>query len=218
MSNTSLVFLFVSLFCGISYLLTTEKRPFFGDSFIKGSSIFCLGLFIIVSCQSPIALVMSVAFCLASMGDVFLASVKIKNYFIKGLESFAISYILYAVVFFTKIDTISYAEIKLSMVVITITVTMYRVISDGLGTLKIPVIAYMSIINLMVISAICGDFGNNFIMIGAFLLLSSDIVIALGEFKKDTSEKFIKLGEYYTWGSYYVGQLLIAIGFVKCFG
>ena len=221
MNNYSFEVLFLSLFCGIAYLLTTKFRPFFGDTFIKGVSISLLGAFVYSVCSEPIVLLMYLAFLVSSIGDVFMAMEEGK-YFIQGLISFAISYSMYIFIFSTKaikLDKLQdYKLIIISALILSV-FFIYRFVSSKLGQLKTPVVVYMTIITLMAITAVCGDFGNPLIMIGALLLLSSDIVIALGVFRKDVLGKdFINLGQYYTWSSYYAGQVLIAIGFVKSFG
>lgn len=76
--------------------------------------------------------------------------------------------------------------------------------------MKIPAMIYLCAITLMCITASLMDLPKRAVVIGAMLFLLSDSLIAANKFKTP-----IPLSNYAIWFTYYVGQCLITLGFLR---
>jgi uncharacterized membrane protein YhhN len=115
------------------------------------------------------------------------------------------------VVFFMLGQT-SWVDLISAVVLLAAGVGFFRLIRAGLGSMKVPVIAYIVIISLMVMQAISAfaspDFSQQqawMVSIGAVLFYISDIILAATRFWRPWKYGRISLGFYFT------GQLLIAL-------
>jgi alkenylglycerophosphocholine hydrolase len=80
----------------------------------------------------------------------------------------------------------------------------YLWLYPSLGALRFPVAAYM----VAIISMVAASHGlSGRVTVGAVLFLASDSVLAANRFHAP-----VPLGGYIVWGTYYLGQLLIATG------
>lgn len=82
--------------------------------------------------------------------------------------------------------------------------------APSLGAYARPVMLYVCTITVMVISAILAGFPRPWIVAGALLFLISDSIIAINRFKMP-----VPMRDYLVWGTYYLGQYGIAIGFLR---
>jgi uncharacterized membrane protein YhhN len=153
--------------------------------------------------------------CLA--GDVFLALPK-KKMFLYGLFSFLSGHIIYVLAFFP----LSKAGPDLWIVLLSIMLisgAVYYWLIPYLGSMKIPVLLYIVVISMMLVTAwsVMGNLGllpsgRTMIVTGAFSFYLSDIFVARDRFyKREFLNRLIGLPLYYT------GQFLFAfsVGFLK---
>ena len=110
------------------------------------------------------------------------------------------------------IGTPASSDILPVMLLIVLSGSFYKLISDGLGQMKGPVIAYILIISTMVAAAITvqGTVGLSptievLLLAGALLFYVSDLILAANRFWKPWRYNRISLAFYYS------GQLLIAL-------
>ena len=87
---------------------------------------------------------------------------------------------------------------------------MFAWLWPSLGDMKLPVAAYLCAITGMGVAATLAGFRAPWVIIGAMLFIVSDSMIAVGKFKSP-----IEYGNYLIWATYYVGQLFIALGFIR---
>lgn len=128
-----------------------------------------------------------------------------------GVVLFLIAQIAYSVVLillgqFTAWDILS------GVVLLIIGIVFFNLFKPNLGSMKVPVIAYMVIISLMVNRAIAAFNSPEFsstqawmISIGAVLFFISDVILAANRFWRPLKYQRIGLALYYA------GQMLIAL-------
>lgn len=144
-------------------------------------------------------------------GDIALLFQEKRKPFIIGLALFLSAHIAYTIIFimlgrFTPWDLLS------AVLIGAAAIAFYRLIAPNLGSMKIPVIAYILIISVMLNRAIAAFTSPVFspsqawmIALGAFLFYISDIILAANRFWKPWKYNRISLAFYYS------GQLLLAL-------
>ena len=153
-------------------------------------------------------LLIGLFFCLA--GDVFLALPQ-DRMFRLGLVSFLVGHIFYSVAFFTTAPVSAWTWWG-TLVALIVSGWIYRWLKPSLGTMNIPVLAYIVIITIMVSGAwsIWGDArlawtGRTMVFAGACCFYISDIFVSRDRFvKKEVLNRLIGLPLYYG------GQFLLA--------
>jgi uncharacterized membrane protein YhhN len=155
---------------------------------------------------------------LCLIGDVLLIP-KGRAWFLAGLISFLLGHILYIVAFSTLV---SFASLSwpFSVLIPLISLAMLIVFWRHLGAMRIPVIAYIICITLMVWGAWAVFFHTNLshttrllIALGATCFYISDLSVAIDHFiKKDFTNR--------AWGLplYYLGQFLLAFSLLPSKG
>lgn len=84
---------------------------------------------------------------------------------------------------------------------------MFMILRPYLDSFKIPVIIYGLFLTTMTITAVLIKTNNNLILIGSFLFILSDSMIAVGKF----IHPFFGVHQL-VWITYYIAQLFIPIG------
>lgn len=126
-------------------------------------------------------LIVALIFCLA--GDVFLLE---EEWFLFGLGAFFIGHVFFSLAFISYRGL--YLKWKPLVALLVIGGGTYAFLFDGLNDLAIPVAVYVLCILFMVWQAIglYDRYRNRrfrFVMIGAFLFLASDAILAINKFK-----------------------------------
>jgi uncharacterized membrane protein YhhN len=144
-------------------------------------------------------------------GDMALMFQERRKPFIIGLGLFLTAHIVYTVVFF-MLGQRSWVDFVSGLVLLAAGVGFFHLIRAGLDSMKVPVIAYIVIISLMVMQAISAftspDFSQQqawMVSMGAVLFYISDIILAATRFWHPWKYGRISLGFYFA------GQLLIAL-------
>ena len=147
-------------------------------------------------------------FCLG--GDVFLALPQ-ERMFLLGLVSFLLGHVLYVVGFFYVADVSQWTWVG-CLVGLLVSGLVFWWLRPHLGSMLLPVIAYIIVITVMVIGAwtVLGDpklsyAGRLLVIIGAVSFYLSDLFVARDRFlKSEFSNRLIGLPLYYC------GQFLLA--------
>ena len=173
----------------------------------------CLFIFTALVQTHPIPvyfylLLLGLIFCLG--GDVFLALPQ-DRMFLMGLVSFLLGHVLYVVCFFYVADTSYWTWIG-GLVGLLVSGLVFGWLRPHLGSMLLPVIAYIIVITVMVIGAwtVLGDpklsyAGRLLVSIGAVSFYLSDLFVARDRFlKSQFSNRLIGLPLYYC------GQFLLA--------
>jgi len=180
----------------------------------------CLFIFTVLVQSHPIPgyfylLLIGLIFCLG--GDVFLALPR-ERMFLFGLVSFLLGHVFYAGCFFYLADVSRWTWIGAGIGVVTSGGVFFR-LKPHLGSMRIPVIAYIVVITVMLVGAwtvLCDaavEFsGRLLICSGAVSFYISDLFVARDRFlKMEFKNRFFGLPLYY------FGQFLLAfsVGAVK---
>lgn len=172
---------------------------------IASLSLFKVGAYYPYSTLILIGLLFSLG------GDMALMWPKNLKSFRLGLASFLLAHIVYTIAFF-RIGVASAGDWLPIILIILVSGGFFMVIRSGLEKMMVPVIAYISIITLMIASAIIvhgtegvGVPSGLLVLVGAILFYISDLILAANRFWKPWQYNRISLAFYYS------GQLLIAL-------
>ena len=152
------------------------------------------------------------------LGDTVLLFAPLNElFFIAGLVMFLVAHVFY-ILAFRLTDTAlphSYSSMQLfisTIPFILISTGVFLFLKDSLGALMIPVIAYISVITLMGITAALrykkvSDKSFNLILAGAILFMASDTLIAVNKFYSPLPQAGVLI-----MGTYILAQYLIVKG------
>jgi uncharacterized membrane protein YhhN len=169
------------LIFAILFILTLPFHPYPFSYLIKAvpaliSAIACL---IIIKNRTD-ALLMGIGFLFCMAGDIFL-DLNREIYFVQGLGSFLAGHIFFSILFIRKFSYSFSKTVKAGFVLLYIILLAFLLIPH-LGNLFIPVVAYMSVIGIMGITAAFVKTRSPHIFIGASLFVFSDSIIAVSKF------------------------------------
>ncbi|MDH7489744.1 MAG: lysoplasmalogenase [Anaerolineae bacterium] len=143
-------------------------------------------------------------------GDVALMFRESRRAFLVGLVLFLLAHVAYTVVF-TALGRSSGWDI-VSAALLVAGAGFYALIRPNLGAMRVPVIAYMVVISVMVnravstlASPVFGAGQAAMVAVGAVLFYVSDVILAAARFWKPWPYHRISLAFYYA------GQFLIAL-------
>ena len=144
-------------------------------------------------------------------GDIALMFEDNRNAFTLGLGLFLLAHVAYTVVF-TLLGRISVWDGLSIAVLLAVGAGFYTLIRSNLRKMRVPVIAYMLVIAVMVSRAAATlaspDFSTEqalMIVVGALLFYLSDAILAAHWFWKPWRYRRVSLAPYY------IGQFLIAL-------
>jgi len=217
MLNILIIVLAIILLAG---LLVFEKSGNQKGKLPAKTILSCLFIFTALVQVHPIpgyyyVLLLGLIFCLG--GDVFLALPQDRA-FLMGLVSFLLGHLFYVICFFYVADISQWTWIG-CLVGLLVSCPVFLWLRPHLGSMLIPVIAYVIVITVMVIGAwtVLGDTRLNYagrllVFIGAVSFYLSDLFVARDRFlKSEFTNRLIGLPMYY------IGQFLLAfsVGLIK---
>lgn len=204
--------LVLSLACGAAYLVTRGLPAFTGSVVIKVLTVAPLALIAFRMLRDRDGLILANSLSFSTLGDMFLG-IDGEKLFVFGLVSFLIAHLLYIVLFVryrSKLMIASAGQKIIAALVMIFSAAMFAWLWPNLGDMRLPVAAYLCAITGMGVTATLAGFRAPWVVIGAMLFIVSDSMIAMGKFKSP-----IEYSDYLIWITYYVGQLFIALGFIR---
>ena len=210
MENTLIIFFAALLLAG---LLFFEKNGSRKGKLLTKTTLSCLFILTALVQPHPVpryfhVLLIGLFFCLG--GDIFLALPREKM-FQFGLVSFLLGHICYIGCFFYLADFSYWTWIGGVSGLVTAAAVFYW-LQPHLGSMLIPVMAYIVVITLMLIGAwtVLGDSGVRYsgrvlVFLGAASFFVSDIFVARNRFLKN---QFVN--RLFGLPLYYFGQFLLA--------
>lgn len=199
--------LWLSAASGTLYLITKSWQPFPGSIALKALSIAPLAVLAFQYLPAPDRWWLGTALSFACLGDILLDWPG--NHFREGLAAFLVTQLLYARLFARNwTHPLRISALGIGVLLFSITLTVWML--PNLGKLTIPVMCYIGALTLMAESAILANFKQRWIVWGALLFLLSDSLIGVNRFKMS-----FPLRDYLVWGTYYVGQCGITLGYLK---
>ena len=154
------------------------------------------------------------------MGDLTLQLTPFNDvFFLIGLAAFLITQLLYTIAFFSTPgpNTVFFRKIYLAIPVILYGWGILRLLSVGLGDMRMPVTVYTVVILSMLLSAVNREKKVNrqsflLVLAGAILFVLSDSMIALNKFTQP-----FEMARIAIMSSYITAQYLIAVGCTRQF-
>ncbi|MBL7111457.1 MAG: lysoplasmalogenase [Bacteroidales bacterium] len=154
------------------------------------------------------------------IGDVTLQLNQFNDiFFMVGLSGFLIAQLIYLSAFFSTrgSNILFFRKFWLIFIVIAYGIGIVWLLFDGLGDMKIPVIAYTIVILTMLSAAInrkekVNRLSYKLVLIGAMFFILSDSLIAIDKFTFE-----FPLARIAIMSTYVAAQYLIAVGCLKQF-
>lgn len=198
----------VFFFTFVVYLSTLHFRPYPLSYIVKIAPLISLAVIVFLNVKGVNRITILAALVFSAIGDVILA-IDGRQFFIYGLSSFALTHLIYTWLFL-KESVILRKHTFLVIPFILFGIIMLSVLVPVLNRMLLPVIIYLTIIVSMGISAVISKRSNNELVLGAFLFMISDSVIAINMFiaKVPSSSYWIML-------TYFPAQFLIVYGIIK---
>jgi len=212
-------------------ILFSEPRIYFLIALGVVSLIYLITLFfkenvfqfILKSCLVPLIMAVYVfgpnkvlttivlALVFAWLGDVLLIKINNPIFFMFGLASFLIGHIFYIITMFSYANPLHIPILIISVIIaVCYGIITFKTVKPS-PEMKIPVIAYETIILIMVISALQLFLANEswfgtLVFAGSLCFIASDTMLALVTFRKKPLFVYVMI-------TYIAAQLLIALGF-----
>ena len=147
------------------------------------------------------------ALALSAIGDYFLS--RDEDKFTVGLVAFLSAHLLYIWIFWQAIEAASFGWGQAAMVVYTLVYGAY--LWPRAGDFRLPVLAYIFVITVMVASAMMMPAGFALVVLGSLSFALSDSVLALEMFVIKSAKTKLTLSKI-VWVSYIAAQGLLVIG------
>lgn len=196
-------FLYWMLALGYIWFKSAEKQhPL--SALLKALPILILAYLALMQAEGPVRLWLLLALLFSAGGDIALTFVG-ERAFIGGLLLFLTAHLCYIVALLQQ-PTIPTAAgwLILSLLFVYATLLLRRLLPN-LGTLKIPVLFYVTVILGMGIAAVVHAPFSGWLIAGAVLFMLSDSMIALDRFAQPIPNR-----DMLVMGSYYGAQYLLA--------
>ncbi len=207
------ILLAVSVFTALLFWVTVSIRPFPGSAVLKWFPIGMLALYVLRRRQSRQEWMLAFALLFHSVGDILL-DLDRTGYLMVSIGGFLLGHLFYIATFLPDvrkgIRMTAGKKIFVSGVVLY-TIVMGVVLLPRLKGFMIgPVVVYMAAIGTMVVMSVLPSYRAKWITLGAVLYIASDSLIAVNQYVTPVPES-----HFLTWPSYYLGQVLIVMGFLR---
>jgi uncharacterized membrane protein YhhN len=189
------------------YLLTVAFTPYYLDFLSKILPIVVLLALCVSQFEGTKRMLISSALIASGIGDVLLA-LSIENGFVFGLGAFLVAQLIYSIIFFKCRDNekASKQRIGLAIGVVFFSIIMANYILPATAELFIPVAVYLTVITMMMLSALLFNMPI-WTVIGAFSFIASDSLLAQSIFKLP-----VELSTHLIMFTYYAAQFFIVNG------
>ena len=218
------LWLILALICAVLEVIAVSKNLQRLEYFAKPAMMICLFLWL-YSSTSLVGNVLwfGLGILFSLVGDVLLIS--FDRMFLLGLIAFLLAHISYVTGFREEIVTVTAWSLILAVfIAINIGRLLRRIVgamrAKGQNRLVIPVIAYGTVISVMLYAAMSTIYNpawktnaSFFVSLGAFLFCASDAVLAWNNFVSP-----LKNGRVWNITLYYLGQMGLIAGVISQFG
>lgn len=209
MFGIQLVTLAVSGLLGLGYFRYIEEAPGTKRTVCKTSPIMLLAVCAAMA-GGPVLLI--VALALSALGDAFLAYEGDRP-LLGGLSSFLLAHVAYIALFLPMADIGVLSDQTWRLVagaaVVALSLGMAVRLYRPVGNLAGPVMAYVTVIAVMVLLSLMLD--DVMIFAGAMIFMASDTALALRIFVFRPGSRENRIAGLFVWASYYVAQLVLTL-------
>lgn len=156
--------------------------------------------------SDPYGRIVLVALAMSWLGDLLLTFAS-RRAFLGGLGAFLLGQVAYSVAF-GSLGVDPAVGAVAAVIVAIIALVVWRWLAPHVGSMAVPVVAYVVVISVMVVLAF-GTFGDGstwLIPVGATLFFASDLFVARNQFVAPATANRV-------WGLplYYLAQVLLAL-------
>jgi uncharacterized membrane protein YhhN len=205
--------LVISSMAALIFWISAMMPPYPGRWIIKWLAIVTLAMIVWHQRRSVQEIWLTAALLCHSAGDVLL-EIDRTGLFLPAVGAFLCGHVLYFVAFWPDarvVHRLSLMDKSLVLTVAAFGLAMGTILCPHLPkSLMLPIVIYMLVISAMAITAIVANYSPKWVAAGALLYLFSDALLGF-----DTFVRPLALGVYLVWPAYYLGQLLIGLGFVR---
>lgn len=156
--------------------------------------------------QSYGLIMLALALGLSSLGDLFLALEDQRKYFTLGLASFLLGHVAYLFAFLPEAQVPGAMSAVLIFVLLAAAGLLLRTLWPHLGRLRVPVLAYFTVIMSMVSVSLCVGGASWMLGAGAVSFAVSDSLIAVRKFLKP-----FRGVDDAVWVTYVLAQFLLCL-------
>jgi len=200
----------LSVAAGTLYFLTCAGPPHLPGLVLKALAVPPLAAIAIRLLSGPERWLLGGALAVSAVGDVLL---ELKGLFLPGIGAFLVAQMCYVALFARdwpgRERLTSMQRVLIGLVVVfcaALTAWLWR----GLGWLAAPVLGYIVALTAMATTAVGAGPRYPPVAWGAILFVVSDSLIGVGRFRGP-----LPLGEYVVWGTYFIAQCCLALGFLR---
>jgi uncharacterized membrane protein YhhN len=210
--------LLLGLVFALAYGLFFFKRgPSLAKTLVKTGAV---GALVLIAWIDGDPLLLTIALALCALGDAFLAGDP-KRWLPFGLASFLAGHLAYVALFVTTLlefahhrgfyqrgDEVGPDAVHVGgmVVVVLLAAAMLRWLWASLGSLRLPVVAYVAAIVAMVCTSLALPHFYAFAQYGAVAFFASDAILSAQLFRQRFEGR---AGQWAVWALYFVGQVLI---------
>ena len=203
--------LYISAATTVFYLVSQKWQPFAASALVKGCAVGALAVLALLSRGTRRdAGVLALGLAFSTAGDVLLDLDP--RLFAFGLGAFLLAHLTYIGLFArnrTPGIRLEPRHLAAVLLILALSATLSLWIVPSAGDLAVPVVLYVCALTTMVCAAILARFRQPWVAVGAILFLISDALLAIHKFKTP-----VPLHDYLVWGTYYLGQCGIALGYL----
>jgi len=196
---------YLFIFFAVVFILSTQFKPYPFSWLVK---LFPLLLLIIVSfkkSETKLKKYFLAGLIFSVLGDFFLDYDRV-NWFVFGLGAFLVAHLCY-------IKSLMPVDINRVAIVTLYTlygISVFLLISSGLGELFIPVLVYMSVLLGMAIATLISRSTNSWLIVGGISFVLSDSLLGIDKFYSP-----IPYATLFIMISYYFAQYALMKGYYR---
>jgi uncharacterized membrane protein YhhN len=205
-----IIFMVILGVVSLVYLTTLFFKKSVFQFILKGC-LMPLVLAVYITGAKTILLTIILALVFAWLGDILLVKISNLLCFRLGLASFLIGHIFYIISMFKFVQQLNVLALIISVIAAAyFGIVIFKYIQPS-NDMKIPVIAYETIILIMAIFALQlflakGGLFGSFVLAGSICFVASDTMLAIETFRKKPLYVPVMI-------TYIAAQLLITLGF-----
>jgi uncharacterized membrane protein YhhN len=205
--------LILSVLFAVAFWVAIYFRPVPGSPILKWFPVGLLSLYMFLGPKSKQGWALAFALFFHSVGDVIL-DLRQENLFLVAVGGFLIGHLCYIAMLLPDVRAgVEWTKGKIGFLVgiLAYTGLVAWILLPRLAPGMIPpLVVYMIAIGAMVVLTVLPGYRGKWITAGALLYMGSDSLIAYNQFVSH-----VPGSHYITWPTYYAGQALIMIGFLR---
>ena len=205
--------LILSVLFAAAFWVAIYFQPVPGSPILKWFPVGLLSLYMFLGPKSKQGWALAFALFFHSVGDVIL-DLRQENLFLVAVGGFLNGHLCYIAMLLPDVRAgVEWTKGKIGFIVgiLAYTGLVAWILLPRLAPGMIPpLVVYMIAIGAMVVLTILPGYRGKWITVGALLYMGSDSLIAYNQFVSP-----VPGSHYITWPTYYIGQALIMIGFLR---